>query len=169
MAELTWNGGWERFQPKLNIEDLFSDKGEIKINLTYMDDSKIQISLRSGYKYRPIITPDPNKNQKFKSILIQPSLRTGLMTRIRQSPKEVVEHIKKDEYSKVNLLDILSAIKYYATRNEWEFTPEDYDKLIDEIKRYFPEIVNIESDRTEEDISTLNYEEYGKKLDIIYI
>ena len=95
MAELALNiGNWEEFQPKINIEDLFSNKGKIKINLTYMDDSKIQISLRSGYKYRPIITPDPNKNQKFKSILIQPSLRTGLMTRIRQSPKEVVEHHK---------------------------------------------------------------------------
>lgn len=46
--------------------------------------------------------------------------------------------------------------------------PEDYDKLIHEIIHYFPELENMESDRTEEDISTLNYEEYGKKLDIIY-
>ena len=171
MAELSLsNVGWDQLQPKLNIEDLLSDKGKIKINLTYMDDSKIQISLRSGYENRSISTPRPNENQKFKSILIQPStsMRTELMKRTRQSPKEVVEHIKKDEYSKVNLLDILSAIKYYATRNEGEFTPEDYDKLIHEIIRYFPELENIESDRTEEDISTLNYEEYGKKLDIIY-
>ncbi len=170
MAELSLNNvGWDQFQQKLNIEDLFSDKGKIKINLTYVDDSEIQISpTKPGYENRPINTPGPNENQKFKSILIQPNLRTGLMTRIRQSPKEVVEHIKKDEYSEVNLLDILSAIKYYGTRNEGEFTSEDYNKIIDEIKRYFPEIENIESDRTEADISTLNYEEYGKKLDIIY-
>ncbi|MBE3129046.1 MAG: AAA family ATPase [Actinobacteria bacterium] len=172
MAELALNiGNWEEFQPKINIEDLFSNKGKIKINLTYMDDSKIQISpTNDNYKYRPINTPRPNKNQKFKSILIQPSLSTGLITRTHQSPKQIVEHIKRDEYSEVNLIDILYAINYYSTRNEWGFIPKDYNykKLISEIKHYFPEIENIESDRTEEDILTLNYEEYGKKLDIIY-
>lgn len=170
MAELALNYvGWDQFQPKINTEDLFSNKGKIKIYLTYMDDSKIQIlPMNDNYKYRSIITPRPNKNQKIKSILIQPSLSIGLIKRTRQSPKQVAEHIKRDEYSEVNLLDILYMIKYYSTRNQLGFTSEDYNKLIDEIKHYFPEIENIESDRTEEDISTLNYEEYGKKLDIIY-
>ncbi len=170
MAALALNfRSWNQFQLKRNIEDLFSNIGKFKINLTYKDDSKIQISIpNSNNRNSPIITPEPNEIQKYKSILIQPSLSAGLITRNRRSPKQVMDYIDSYEYSQVNSLDILYAIKYYATHNEKGFMLEDYDKLIDEIIHYFPELENIESDRTEEDISTLNYEEYGKKLDIIY-
>ena len=170
MAALALNfRSWNQFQLKRNIEDLFSNIGKFKINLTYKDDSKIQISIpNSNNRNSPIITPEPNEIQKYKSILIQPSLSAGLITRNRRSPKQVMDYIDSYEYSQVNSLDILYAIKYYATHNQSGFIPEDYNKLINEIIHYFPELKNIESDRTEEDISTLNYEEYGKKLDIIY-
>ena len=170
MAALALNfGSWNQFQLKRNIEDLFSNIGKFKINLTYKDDSKIEISIfNSNNRNSPIIIPEPNEIQKYKSILIQPSLSAGLITRNRRSPKQVIEYINSYEYSQVNSLDILYAINYYATHNQSGFIPEDYDKLINEIIHYFPEIASVESDRTEEDISTLNYEEYGKKLDIIY-
>lgn len=160
---------WNQFELKRNIEDLFSNIGKFKINLTYKDDSKIQISIpNDNNKNNPIITPEPNEIQKYKSILIQPSLSAGLITRNHRSPKQVMDYINNYQYSQLSSLDILYAIKYYATRNQSGFIPEDYEKLIGEIIHYFPELKNIESDKTEEDISTLNYEEYGKKLDIIY-
>lgn len=59
-------------------------------------------------------------------------------------------------------------IRYYAFRNERGLRPEIYISLIDEIKSYFPDIQDVESDRTEQDIATLTYQEYGKKLDILY-
>jgi predicted ATP-dependent endonuclease of OLD family len=73
MAALALNfRGWNQFQLKRNIEDLFSNIGKFKINLTYKDDSKIQINIpNSNNKNSPIITPEPNKIQKYKSILIQ--------------------------------------------------------------------------------------------------
>ena len=40
--------------------------------------------------------------------------------------------------------------------------------LIEEIGTYFPDIEKVESDRTETDIATLTYKEYGKELDILY-
>lgn len=170
IAALAMNSrNWEPFQLKRNIEDLFSNIGKFEINLTYKDDSKIQIGTTiTNNRNRPIITPGPSEIQKFKSILIQPSLSAGLITRRGISPKQVMDYINGYEYSQINSLDILYAIKYYATHNQSGFIPEDYDKLINEIIHYFPELENIESDRTEGDVSTLNYEEYGKKLDIIY-
>lgn len=170
IAALALNSrNWEPFQLKRNIEDLFSNIGKFEINLTYKDDTKIQISTNNtNNRSNPIITPGPSEIQKFKSILIQPSLSAGLITRRVISPKQVLAFINSYQYSQVNSLDILYAIKYYATHNQLGFIPEDYNKLINEIIHYFPELENIESDRTEEDISTLNYEEYGKKLDIIY-
>lgn len=170
MAALALNfRNWDRFQLKRDIEDLFSNIGKFKINLTYKDDSKIQISItNTNNRNRPIITPEPNEIQKYKSILIQPSLSAGLITRNRRSPKQVMDYINSYDYSQINSLDILYAIKYYATHNQSGFITGDYYKLIDEITHYFPELESIKSDRTEEDISTLNYEEYGKKLDIIY-
>ena len=167
MAGLALNlHSWNQFQLKRNIIELFSDIGKFEINLTYKDDTKIQIS--ANFRNIPKITPEANVSQKFKSIIIQPSLSAGLITRNRRSPKQVIDYIDSYEYSQINSLDILYAVKYYAHHNEKGFTPEDYKILISEIIHYFPDLKNIESDRTEEDISTLNYEEYGKNLDIIY-
>ena len=45
---------------------------------------------------------------------------------------------------------------------------KNYDDLIDEIKRYFPELEDVASDRTEHDIDTLTYSEFGRELDILY-
>lgn len=157
---------WGYFQPKLEIKDMFSSAGEFEVNITYDDDSNLQIKARLDFG--PSISPTPTAQQKFKSILILPDPGVGLIRRENRTPNWIMSQIETRNYSEINALQILCAIKYYAHRNERELTPEIYQTLIDEIKRYFPDLESVESDRTEHDVATLTYVEYGKKLDILY-
>ena len=157
---------WNRFQPKLKIKDMFSDVGKFFIDLTYEDDSTI--SIKSDPSFGPVKTPNPRSNQKFKSILVWPDVSAGMLQRQHRTPKWIIERIEHRDFSTVDSLQILFAIKFYSYRNERGLTKQTYENLINEIKLYFPDIDSVESGRTEDDIATLTYEEYGRKLDILY-
>lgn len=157
---------WDRFQPKLAVKDLFSDTGDFAIDLTYEDNSTIKISTNPGFG--PTKSPDPNDAQKFKSILIWPDVGTGMLQRQHRTPQWIINQVENRNFANVDSLQILFAIKFYALRNERGLTQKTYDDLLEEIKKYFPDIEEVESDRTETDIATLTYKEYGKKLDILY-
>lgn len=158
-------GSWDAFQPKLSIKDLFSDIGNFEIQLTFSDNNSIKV--KSSGNYGPTVTP-PGKKDSVKSILILPDPGAGLLQRHHRTPKWVLGQVNSRSFGNVNALEILYAIKHYSQRSENGFTPESYTSLINEVKNYFPDLSNIESDRTDEDIATLTYEEYGKKLDILY-
>lgn len=155
---------WNAFQPKLEIKDLFNDVGEFSINITYQDESQIQI--HTNNRYRPIT--NAKDYQKFNSILIWPDVAAGMKNRQQQTPKRIIEQVENRNFGKVDSLEILSAIKYYAERNQRGLEIDDYEELIDEVQFYFPDIAEVESDRTEDLVPSLTYEEYGKKLDILY-
>lgn len=157
---------WNRFQPKLHIKDMFSNIGEFFIELKYNDNSSIKI--KSNPSFAPVKSPAPNDQQKFKSILIWPNVAAGAIQRTHRTPRWIVDQIENRNFAAIDSLQILFAIKYYASREERGLSMDSYNRLIDEIKNYFPEIQNINSDRTEHDIATLTYEEYGKQLDILY-
>jgi AAA15 family ATPase/GTPase len=159
-------GSWDSFQPKLAIKDLINNVGNFEIGITYENDHETIVKTQDNIN--PIITnPLPNE-QKLKSILILPDVGMGLVNRLQRTPLWIIQQIERRRFGNINSLEILYAIKYYASRNERELTQQHYDDIISEVSNYFPDIDSLDSDLTEEHIPTLMYEEYGKKLDILY-
>ena len=157
---------WNLFQPKLEIKDLFANVGEFSIGVEYSDGSSVTISATPGYG--PTFNPQPTRNQEFRSILILPDIGSGMLHRRHRTPKDIITYIEQRNYAQLNSLDILYAIWFYAQRHEHGLSPQTYEAILDEIKHYFPEIEDVESDRTEDDIATLTYTELDRKLDILY-
>jgi len=157
---------WNQFQPKLAIKDLFANVGDFSISLRYENDSEVRITATPGFG--PQFTPAVDEAQKFKTVQILPDVGYGMLRRRHQTPLNIISQVEARNFTEVNSLEILHAIKFYAERNERELCRKDYDNLLREIKRYFPEIEEVESDRTEQDIATLTYMEGGNKFDILY-
>jgi predicted ATP-dependent endonuclease of OLD family len=157
---------WNHFQPKLEIKDLINDAGRFSIELEYPSGDKVTVS--SNPNHAPIKEPNPTEGQIFKSILVWPDVSAGMKQRRHKTPKQIHQQVENRNFGEVDSLEILYAIKFYGERYEKGLSPEDYHALLDEIKRYFPDIEKVESDRTEEDIATLKYQEYNKTLDILY-
>lgn len=158
--------GWDMFQPKLNIKDLFSASGEFEIGLTYQDDRTLKIKANPGFA--PIIEPEPDEPQRFNSLLILPDTGAGLLRREAHAPKWVMDRLQNREYHIINSLDILYAMRFYSSKNERGFTPGNFKALMDDVTHYFPDLEALESSLTEENVPTLTYTEYGKNLDILY-
>ena len=157
---------WNRFQPKLEIKDLFNNAGEFSLTVTYEDESSIEI--KSHQNSRPRKDPNPNENQEFKSILIWPDVTAGMSNRRHRTPRDIYNQVENRNFSNIDSLEILYAIKFYGERNEKGLTLDDYNSLIEEIKIYSLDIDNVESDVNDQHVPTLKYEEYGNKLDILY-
>jgi len=160
------NNNWNRFQPKLDIKDLFHEAGDFSFNITFEDNSNIEI--KSNQHYGPINRPNPNENQKFKSILIWPNVAAGMNNRNHKTPRRIYDQVENRNFQNVDSLEILYALKFYSERNERGLTREDYDSIIEEIEFYFPDIEDVKSDVTDQHVPTLTYEEYGNRLDILY-
>ena len=47
-------------------------------------------------------------------------------------------------------------------------TAKDYKNIIADVKYFFPEVEELVSERTEYDVATLSYREYGRTLDVLY-
>ncbi|MCL5291484.1 MAG: AAA family ATPase [Actinobacteria bacterium] len=156
------------FPVKLDMQDLFSAAGAFEMAITYPDDRMVRVHHTGPPSFSPSLNPQPDDAQRYRSVLILPDPVGGLLRRQHQSPKNIMSQIEGNQYSSLNALDMLYAIKYYAERNQRGLTPESYANLIGEIRNYFPDIETVDSDRTEEDIATLTYTEYGKTLDILY-
>lgn len=166
MAVLALNlGSWDPFQLKLEIKDLFTDVGNFEIQLILSDGQSIQV--KSTKEFGPVVTPS-GQNEAIKSVLIFPDAGARLLNRQHHTPKWVYDRVAARDFGNINALEILYSIKYYSQRSENGFNPSSYTSLIDEIKFYFTDLTNIDSDRTDQDISTLIYEEYGRRLDILY-
>jgi len=162
---------WNFFQLKHDIKDLFQKTGHFEIALTYSDGSKVTVRQYEHHKGEsiPIFEPEaPTEEQKFRSIYIMPDPGLGMRQRPRQTPKNIMEQVQKQMFSNVSGNEILFALKYYAKEKGEGFIAKDYDKIITDIKYFFPEIEKIVSKRTEDDIATLTYREYGRWLDILY-
>jgi AAA15 family ATPase/GTPase len=158
---------WDRFQPKLEVKDLFADVGKFSLSVGYSDGSSVAIKATEGFG--PHTDPaDVDEKQKLRTVLVLPDVSAGMLRRRHHTPKAVIDHVEARNFGEVNALEILHAIKYYSMRNERGLSQESYTSLLAEIQRYFPDIENVESDRSETDIATLTYIEYGKKLDILY-
>jgi len=163
LSTRTWN--W--FQPKLEIRDLFQDAGPFEVLLTYEDGSRLTI--RQGESsFSPVFQPEPTEEQRFRSIYIVPDPGLGLVRRRHVTPKSVREYMEHRTFSDITGLDILYAVKFYSQRRMRGLQPEDYKSIIDGVKEFFPEIEELTSDRTEDDVATVTYTEYGRSLDLVY-
>lgn len=158
---------WDSFQLKLQIKDLFHKAGPFEMDLTYSDGSCVTISQQKGGTC-PIFDPQPTEEQSVKSVYIIPDPGIGLLRRRHQTPKNIMDQVNNRNFSNVNGLEILFALQYYAHRKERGFQPKDYERIIDDVTRFFPEVEELISDRTEDDIATINYREYGRTFDVIY-
>jgi len=158
---------WNTFQPKLHIKDLFQETGPFEISLKYSDGNVVVVRQQES-GLAPTFIPEPTEEQKFRTIYIMPDPGVGLLRREHRTPKYTMDRVQRRDFSNVNGLEILFALKYYAKKRERGFKPEDYENIIADIKRFFPEVEDLVSDRTEDDVATLNYREYGRTLDVIY-
>jgi predicted ATPase len=158
--------GWDRFQPKLEVKDLFADVGQFSLSLTFEDWSKIGV--KATPDYGPSFTPQPTDKQRIKTVLILPDVGSSMVRRQHRTPQNIISQVENRNFADVNALDVLYAIRFYADRSQRGFTPASYASIIDEIKRYFPDIDDVQSARTEHDVATLTYCEYGREIDILY-
>lgn len=158
---------WDMFQPKLEIKDLFHETGPFEIELTYGDGRRLTIRQEVG-GFGPTFDPQPAEDQRFRSIYIMPDPGIGLTRRRHITPKTVMQHVENRSFSEVNGLDILFALRFYADKSQRGFKKEDYERIIADVQRFFPEVERLMSDRTEDDVATLTYREYGRELDVIY-
>jgi len=158
---------WGNFQPKLEIKDMFHEAGPFEIELTYDDDRRLTVRQQTG-GFGPAFDPQPGEEQRFRSIYIVPDPGLGLIRRRPVPPKSVMQYMDNRNFSEINGLAILYALKHYAQKSERGFRKSDYQQIIDDIQRFFPEIEQITSELTEENVATLTYYEYGRGLDLIY-
>ena len=159
-------GDFSRFQLKLEISDLFEDIGQFRLEITYNDGTQLAVSTQQHFQ--PIIQPNANPDQKFQSILVWPDVNSLIANRRHRTPHDVISNIEARNFQEINGLQILNAIKFYGERNQRGLTPDSYQRLIDEVRNFFPDLTEITSRRTEQDVDTLFYEEYGRQLDIMY-
>lgn len=157
---------WDLFQPKLEIKDLFADVGQFALSLTFENGSTI--ALKANPDFGPTFSPQPAAEQRIKTVLVLPDVAGGMLRRRHHTPRNIIDNVDNRNFSEINALEILYAIKFYAHRSERGLTVASYTALLEEIKRYFPDIDEVQSDRTEQDIATLTYSEYGRQLDILY-
>ena len=158
---------WNQFQPKLEIKDMFHEAGPFEIELTYEDGRRLTVRQQAD-GVGPTFDPQPAEEQRFRSIYLVPDPGLGLVRRRSMSPKSVMQFMDNRDFSQINGLDILYALKHYAQKSERGFQISDYQQIINDVQRFFPEIEQITSELTEENIATLTYCEYGRDLDLIY-
>ncbi|MFX0210180.1 MAG: ATP-dependent endonuclease [Candidatus Hodarchaeota archaeon] len=158
---------WENFQLKLKIKDLFQETGPFETVIVYSDGSELIVRQQAG-GLGPSFEPEPTEEQKFKTVYIIPDPGVGLLQRGHKTPRTIMQFVMDQRFSYVNGLEILFALKYYAEKRERGFRPEDYEGIIANVKHFFPEVEELISERTEDDIATLSYREYGRMLDVLY-
>ena len=158
---------WNAFQLKLQIEDLFHKAGPFEMGLTYSDGSFVTIRQQKGGT-GPTFDPQPTEEQSFGSVYIVPDPGIGILRRQNRTPRDIMNQVDNRNFSTVNGLEILYALKYYAHRNERGFQPNDYECIINDVKRFFPEVEDIVSNLNEDNVATLEYREYGRTFDVVY-
>jgi len=101
-----------------------------------------------------------------------------MLQRGPRAPREIINCVRGRNYGGYNALDLLYAVKYYSqlpteggnldSDGNKTVQPEDYNRLVDEILRYFPEVSGVLSRLDDRNVATLTYTEYGNDLDILY-
>lgn len=157
---------WSRFQLKLKIEDLFWDRGDFALSFTTITGKTVTISAQN--RRQPIVNLGGAAKEDFDSILIVPDPTYGMLNRRAISPYDVISNIENRDFTNITALDILQAVQFYGKKNEHGFTEKSFDDLVEQVRAFFPELEDIRSDRTEHLISTLEYKENGRMLDILY-
>jgi predicted ATPase len=157
---------WDNFQPKLEIKDLFANVGDFSLSLTFDDGSTVSVA--ASAQFGPVFTTRPADAQRIRTVLVLPDVAGGILRRTHKTPLNIIQQVENRNYNDINALEMLYAIKFYSQRSERGLQPQTYTNLVEEVKRYFPDIEDIESDRTDQDIATLTYSEYGRRLDILY-
>lgn len=147
---------WTQFQPKLEVKDLFQETGPFQLTLTYSNGSRVIARQRQG-GIEPTFEPEPTEEQRFRSVYIVPDPGIGLARREHRTPRNIMSWLENRDFAHVNGMELLFALKFYAGRGQRGFRGEDYQQMVDDVRRFFPEIERLDSDRTEDDVATLTY------------
>ncbi len=160
--------GFIHFKQKLNVRDLFPDLESFEIALKF--DTGQTLNIKAKADGTPEITNSVFNFEpgRFNSILLTPDPGHRLNERHQISPENILRKIEERNFISINSLDILYTIKYYSKRGLEGLTEKDYVSLLNEIKNFFPDLDRIQSDRDPKDLSTIVYEEYGNKIDLLY-
>lgn len=167
MVGLALNGSWELFPMKVSIRDMLWHKQDLSIRIDYDDGTTLRISSTQA-DAQPRFEPSPTQSQRFVSMFIIPDSGVSLVRREHRTPADVMTYLSQRNYTYINALDILYAVKFYSERSLRGFSLRNYQSLIRAIKEFFPELEDVVADRTESDQATLTYTEYGRDLDIVY-
>jgi len=157
---------WQVFPLKLDIRDLFWEQGDFSVSIKTASDKTIAVT--SQDRQNPTVQPNGAGRDEIQTILLLPDPGSSLTNRRVVSPREAMSYLENRDFINGNALDFLGAIRHYAERGERGFTMDDYESLIAQVKQFFPELENIESDLTDQLQVTLRYRERGRNLDILY-
>lgn len=158
---------WELFPLKHSLRDLFSDAGPFTITLDYNDGSEVTVRQQQG-GVGPSFEPQPTEGQTFASLLLVPDVGLNLLRRSPMPPLNTMQYVEGRRFAEVTGADILYALKFYGRKNERGLSASDYEELVREVRQFFPELEGLESELTEQNISTVTYSEYGRGLDLLY-
>jgi predicted ATP-dependent endonuclease of OLD family len=162
------NRSWEERKAMLDPEIVITDKKNFSIKLNCKDD--FPLTVRSTDDYEVKFDPDHNSiNKKLNSILIWPD-PSILQRRGRHiTPKNVWVSMQARDFSQASGLEMFYTIQFYGSKSRFNLKPDSYKEIETEIKRYFLEIKEIYPSRTEEDIDTVSYKEYGgRTMELVY-
>ncbi len=158
--------GWYPFPLKLRMRDLFWEQGDFSLSLKTSAGQTITVT--SQDRENPVVQPPGIGQSEIRTILLLPDPGYSLVNRRAVPPRDALSYLKNRDLANGNALDFLWAIRYYAEHGQNEFTMSDYEALITQVREFFPELEDIESDQTDQNFATLMYRERGRDLDILY-
>lgn len=162
------NKSWEDRKFMLDPEIVITEKKNFNIKLECYDESQIAISSTDDYQVR--IRKEPNTNNvKLNSILIFPDSNILQRKGRHYTPKDIWNLMEARDFSQITGLEMLFALQYFGDNSKHNISSNVYKDIENEIKKNFPEIEHIYPTRTEEDIATIKFKEYGKRtLELVY-
>jgi predicted ATPase len=158
-------GHWNTFQPKLALKDLIADVGNFEIALTYNDGTVTTV--KTNDNFAPTFD-NRNETHKPKSISIIPDVGLSLLRRNAKSPSDAYRQLLDGDFTQINANEILYALKFYSAENQKGLTAKMYTDLIDDLKKFFPDISEFISALDEHNIPSLYYTEQETKRDLLY-
>lgn len=180
------------FHLKRKIHELFPEPDNFKIKFRTTVDYKprlytfsihdfnakfvhnspdIQFEIKSTYGDQAETNYDPRSIAKqFTTIYIEPSFNSGNVLSTARPPREILENFKTTHINDYSGLELLYALKQHSEFEESQYQKENYDRIINSILKYFPDITDLQCALNIENVAVLNYKEEGmvRPLDIIY-
>ncbi|MFC1587574.1 ATP-dependent endonuclease [Planctomycetota bacterium] len=149
-----------------HINELINNPDLFKIKMHYKNGSLLQLTANSDYNAVHDSTPDlSNQAHGLKCLYYKPSQIKHIRTNI--NPSTVIKQIHSGMLNNYDMVDLLYTLQFYSVRNEKKYVSAIYKQMIDDIIEHFPFLESIRSDKDEKDNNMLEYNEFGRNLNIL--